>query len=80
MISALYGKKDFSFEEFVSAIIEGRLWASYACTTLGASSGCPDRKKLVAFQKQHSGSYNRLIEVTRAGYAEKIMDLIDEAY
>jgi len=80
MVSTLRGKKDFSFDDFLSAIIVGRSWASYACTTLGASSGCPDQKNLNAYQKQYSGSYNRLIEVTRAGYAEQIMDLIDKAY
>jgi len=80
MVSVLDGKKDFSFEEFLSAMMEGRLWASYACTTLGASSGCPDRKKLAAYQKQVSGSSNRLIEVARAGFAEQIMDFIDNAY
>ncbi|MFO7557282.1 MAG: carbohydrate kinase family protein [Desulfobacterales bacterium] len=80
MVSTLRGKKDFSFDDFLSAIAVGRTWASYACTTLGASSGCPDQEMLDAYQKQHAGSHNGRMEVTTAGYVEQIMDLIDKAY
>ncbi len=80
MISILNGKKDFTFEEFLSAINTGRTWASHACTTLGASGSCPDQEILNEYDKQISKSSNRLIEVTKVSYAEQIMDLIDKAY
>jgi sugar/nucleoside kinase (ribokinase family) len=80
MISSLGGKKDFSFDDFISAVTVGRLWASYACTTLGSSSNCPDRQSLNAYRKKVSGSSNRLIEVKETGSAEQMMDLIDNAY
>lgn len=80
MVSSLRGRKDFSFDDFLTAIAVGRSWASYACTTIGAASDCPDPKKLAPYQKQVSGSSNRLIEVIKAGSAEQIIDLIDDAY
>lgn len=80
MISSLNGNKYFTFEDFLSAIVEGRSWASYACTTLGASGNCPDKKTLDAFCKEYSNASHKLIEVIKPNYAEQIMDLIDKAY
>jgi len=80
MVSTLLGKKDFSFDDFLSAIVVGRSWASYACSTLGAASGCSDQKNLAIYQKKHFGSSRRLIEVTKASSAEPILDFIDNAY
>jgi len=80
MIASLNGNKYFTFEDFLSAIIEGRSWASYACTTLGASGNCPDKKTLDAFCKEYSNASHKLIELIKPNYAEQIMDLIDKAY
>ncbi len=81
MISTLKGKKHFSFNEFISAIEVGRSWASYACTSLGASTNCPDKKTIDIYMRKKSGySRNRLIEVTKKSYAEQIVALIDKAY
>ena len=80
MISSLNGNKYFTFKDFLSAIVEGRAWASYACTTLGASGNCPDKKTLDTFRKKYSNALHKLIEVIKPNYAEQIMDLIDKAY
>ena len=80
MISSLNGNKHFTFEDFLSAIVEGRDWASYACTTIGASGNCPDKKTLDTFRKKYSNASHKLIEVIKPNYAEQIIDLIDMAY
>lgn len=80
MIASLNGNKSFTFEDFMSAIIEGRCWASYACTTLGASGNCPDLKILNTFCKKYSNLSHKLIEVSKSDYAGQIMDFIDMAY
>ncbi len=51
VICTLNGNKAFSFNEFVAAIQTGRLWASYACTTLGASGECPNAARISNFDK-----------------------------
>ena len=80
MVSSLNGNKYFTFKDFLSAIVEGRDWASYACTTIGASGNCPDKKTLDTFRKKYSNASHNLIEVTKSNYAGQIMNLIDMAY
>jgi len=52
VICTLNGKKSFSFDEFIAAIHTGRLWASHACTTLGASGECPNAAQISRFEKR----------------------------
>ncbi|MBC2696329.1 MAG: carbohydrate kinase family protein [Desulfobacteraceae bacterium] len=80
MISSLNGNKYFTFKDFLSAIVEGRDWASYACTTIGASGNCPDKKTLDTFRKKYSNASHKLIEVIKPDYAKQIMELIDKVY
>ena len=81
MVAKLNGKKGFTFQDFLSGIEEGRDWASYACTTLGASGNCPDQKTLRAFCKKYSNDTHKLLEVIKpnSSYIEHIIDLIDKA-
>ncbi len=80
MVSSLQGKKDFTFQDFKAAVIEGRLWGSYACTTLGASCRCPDRNALDAYRSKTSKLSGEILEIKTAAHAEQTMDLIDTAY
>lgn len=80
MISSLNGNKHFTFKDFLSAVVEGRDWASYACTTIGASGNCPDKKTLDRFRKKYSNASHKLIEIIKPNFAEQIMDIIDKTY
>jgi len=80
MVTNLNGNKDFTFQEFQSAIIEGRLWASYACTTIGACGNCPSKKMLRDYSRKHAQLSHNLLEITDPIYTEQIMNLIDKEY
>ncbi|CAB1062589.1 hypothetical protein D1BOALGB6SA_7369 [Olavius sp. associated proteobacterium Delta 1] len=80
MITSLRGKKEFSFQNFLSAIAQGRLWASYACTTIGACSSCPDRKTIDDYYHRNSRLSDRHLEITESANSEQIIKLIEKAY
>jgi sugar/nucleoside kinase (ribokinase family) len=80
MITSLRGQKDFTFQHFLSAIERGRLWASYACTTIGACSNCPDRDTLDDYIRRNSRLSNKYLEITDSINSEPIMNLIERAY
>ena len=80
MVKSLRGRKNFTFQNFVSAITEGRLWASYACTTIGACSSCPTRKALDDYIRSNSQPHKKHLEITESVYSEQIMNLIEKAY
>ena len=79
VVCALNGNKSFSFDEFVAAIQTGRLWASYACTTFGASGECPNAARISNFEKcfgQGKGSIT-VYDRTDACGALNTLDNID---
>jgi sugar/nucleoside kinase (ribokinase family) len=80
MIRRLRGKKDFKFQNFLSAIAEGRLWASYACTTVGACRDCPSRSRLNKYSQENEGLSQRHLEITEPANSEQMMNLIEKAY
>lgn len=76
VICALNGKKAFSFDEFVAAIQTGRLWATYACTTLGASGDCPTASQLSTFESHIGGGGGSISIFDQTDY-NKYINLID---
>jgi sugar/nucleoside kinase (ribokinase family) len=80
MVASLQGKKKFTFQNFLSAIAQGRLWASYACTTLGACNSCPDKNTLDDYYQQNSRFSDRHLEITESVNSEPIINLIEKAY
>ncbi|MBU7036396.1 MAG: carbohydrate kinase family protein [Theionarchaea archaeon] len=79
LTSKLYQKGNFSFGEFLSAIEEARVWAAYACTTLGGATLCPDQPSLREFH-QHVLVQPHPIEVQQMEHAERILQILDKAY
>jgi len=80
MVASLRGKKEFTFQHFLAAIAQGRLWASYACTTIGACSRCPDRNVLDEYYQQNSRLSDRHLEITESVNSEPIINLIEKAF
>jgi len=80
MVASLQGKKEFTFQHFLAAIAQGRLWASYACTTIGACSRCPDRNTLDDYCRNNACLSDRRLEITESVNSEQIINLIEKAY
>lgn len=80
MVSSLKGNRSFSFDDFKAAINTGRLWASLACTTIGASGYCPTKHILAEFASKHTTPAEDDIEVTNSVSTERILNLFDKAY
>lgn len=80
MVASLKGNKNFSFDDFKLAIESGRLWSSYACTTIGAAGNCPTEQILADFVDKHNIPADKNIEIKDSVYAERILDLFDKAY
>jgi len=80
MVASLQGKKEFTFQNFLAAIAQGRLWASYACTTIGACSGCPDTNTLDDYCQQNSRLSDKRLEITESVNSEQIVNLIEKAF
>jgi sugar/nucleoside kinase (ribokinase family) len=80
MVASLQGQKRFTFQNFLSAIAQGRLWASYACTTIGACSSCPDKKTLDDYCRNNACLSDRHLEITESGNSEQIINLIEKAF
>jgi sugar/nucleoside kinase (ribokinase family) len=78
LVSILCHKKDFSLTDFLRAISEAMLWASYACTTLGGASSCPDRRTLEAFRKNISVQDPPSLEIHKMESARRILQLLDK--
>jgi sugar/nucleoside kinase (ribokinase family) len=73
----LWDKPGFSFEDFIVAIEEARVWAAYACTHLGGSAHCPDRKTLLAFYEDffsHDSGAIEILPLKEAGPILKVFD------
>jgi sugar/nucleoside kinase (ribokinase family) len=80
MVASLKCQKNFGFQDFKAGMTQGRLWASYACTKIGASTDCPDLKTLAAFEKACAAPGGEVLHITDDQYAHEIMNFIDEAY
>lgn len=85
MLADLHAKPSDSIHEFLSAIETARLWAAYACTTIGASGKCPDARilnnyKTDIFSDKEKTKKYKPIEFQMTTNAVQIMELIDTAY
>lgn len=80
MVSHFCGNREISFSEFRQAVVEGRKWASYACTTFGASAECPTLHQLEQFMDGDKVKKNRTVKVLELHEARGIIDMIDAAY
>jgi sugar/nucleoside kinase (ribokinase family) len=77
IVASLGGDKSFSFDALLSAIQTGRLWASYACTTLGASDGCPTRDQLHGFNRKIKQGENAQRVIDRSE-AQKYFEMLEQ--
>ncbi len=77
IVGTLGGNKSFSFDGLLSAIQTGRLWASYACTTLGASDGCPTMDQLRGFDRTIKQGENALRVIDRTE-AQKYFEMLEQ--
>ncbi len=79
MISKLRGNKEYSFNDFSEAIRVGRLWASIACTAIGASNNCPDREDLETYRKKYASHSETSVEIIDINHSKRIINLLDKA-
>lgn len=80
MVAGLQGQKEFTFQDFLAAIAQGRLWATYACTSIGACSNCPDKKTLDEYCRSNACLSDRHLEIIEAHNSEQIINLIEKAF
>jgi sugar/nucleoside kinase (ribokinase family) len=80
LVSQLYQKPDFSFGNFYDAIEEARIWAAYACRTLGGATNCPDIRALEDFHKGISKGQSDPVEKLNMKQADQILRILDKAY
>ncbi len=81
LVSAIYRPPALTFQDFLDALETARVWAAYACTTLGGASECPDEATLAAFADQlHNQDEYTPVEVRKLEEAELIIRLLDKAY
>ena len=48
-----------------NAMIIGRLWSAYACTTLGGSKDCPSKEDLDIFNNENEGDILKIIDIDK---------------
>lgn len=82
LVAMLYcGKKNFH-----SALEEARMWAAYACTTLGGAHNCPDESTLEGFKctlRNHRGSKNEdeeQVEFLSVKGIQRLLWLLDRSF
>jgi sugar/nucleoside kinase (ribokinase family) len=80
MISQLYDKPHFTFHDFYCAIEMANIWSAYTCTTLGASSDCPDQKALNKFITKIPKQLIKPIEINFKMHGMQIIKLIENAF
>lgn len=80
VVSYLCERPDFSTSDFQSAIGTGRVWAAYACTSIGGAGDCPSQKKLSKFQSEIDKKGVKAIEVRFRDFAGEVMTLLDIAF
>jgi sugar/nucleoside kinase (ribokinase family) len=74
MIAKLKDKVSIDFDSFASALDEGRIWAAFACTTIGSSNRSPTTDMLANFAKRGT---LRPIDVKDFLEAQKYLQFID---
>ena len=77
LASKIYRTNKLTFQGYVDAIAEARTWGAYACTTLGAASNCPSRKRLAEFKAQNMSGENNRIEIVPVKEVQKILNTFD---
>lgn len=83
LVSGLYKKDEVGFEDLRAAIKKARVWAAYACRTIGGANEPPDMAALNKFEADVKGrgfddSYG--IESYTIKHADTILRLVDLAY
>ena len=77
LASRISQTNDLSFERYCDAIAEARIWAAYACTTLGAASNCPTQNEIKVFKANNLIGVENQIKIVPAKEAENILDIFD---
>lgn len=84
VVSALQGKLDFSFPEFLEAIETARAWAGYACRHKGASINPPGRGELEEFVQSRKELVKkgeiRIVQILDLEEFFKVLETIDTAF
>jgi sugar/nucleoside kinase (ribokinase family) len=80
LVSMLYKKEALDFDDFQKAIKKARVWAAYACKSIGGANDCPDNSTLHTFELELMGKEFNSVEVRNLNDASLILRLIDKAY
>jgi sugar/nucleoside kinase (ribokinase family) len=80
LISMLYKKQVIEFYDFLSAIRRARVWAAYACTTIGGAKDCPNNVALQTFETEVMKREFNPVEVRNLNHADLVLRLLDKAY
>lgn len=80
LVSNLSQKANFSFTDFLNAIGEARIWAAYACMSLGGASNCPDKSALQKFRKKILEQEPDPVEVQQMKHIDRILQLLDRLH
>lgn len=79
LVSQLYQKDNFSFNDFFQAIDEARTWAAYACCHIGGSANCPTTEELKIFKKNRLNTSESL-EVLDRQSVKTVLSILDKIY
>ena len=66
--------------EFLNAVVTARVWAAYACTTLGGATKCPNRRTLDEFCDETLAQQPDPVEVQQMRYVDRILRILDKAF
>ncbi|HPQ71158.1 MAG TPA: carbohydrate kinase family protein [bacterium] len=85
VIANLYNKSnEIEFIDFYNAMAKARIWAAYACTTIGGANDCPNNHQLAEFESELIDNEKRSqvdpVEVQKINNCEKILNIFDKAY
>lgn len=80
LVSMLYKKPTVEFDDFLSAIKRARVWAAYACTTIGGAKDCPNNVALQNFEADVMIRQFNPVEVQNLNHADLILKILDKAY
>ena len=82
LVHSLCSSCNVSFETFQTALRQARMWAAHACTTRGATSYCPTRGELDAFEEhlRLNGQDPDGIDCRDLASWEGIFRILDKAY
>jgi sugar/nucleoside kinase (ribokinase family) len=80
LVSHLCRSAEFSFTDFFNAIGKARVWAAYACTSLGAATNCPDASTLNEFEEDLLRKHRNPVEIQPMDQLDRLLRIIDKAY